>query len=52
MATRVGGSLVLQGAEGRRGWSLGIDEETGRLSGAIAGQDEGVVIFGVCTLEP
>ncbi len=49
-AIHAGGRLVLQGVEARRGWSMTIDEETGLLVAAIAGQEEGFVVFGACTI--
>ena len=42
------GQTVIQGAENGRGWSIVIDAQTGDMSAAIAGDDIGFVIFGVC----
>jgi hypothetical protein len=46
---KVDGRTILQGAERGRGWSLVIDQETGHMSGAIAGDDIGFVLLGACT---
>lgn len=45
---RANGVIFVHGSENRRAWSLTIDEATGRLVGAIAGDEEGFVIFGAC----
>ncbi len=45
------GRTILQGAENGRGWSMTIDEATGDMSAAIAGDDIGFVLFGVCTVQ-
>ncbi len=49
--TNPGGRTILQGAENGRGWSLTIDPSTGDMSVAIAGDDIGFVLFGVCTIQ-
>ena len=46
---KVDGRTILQGAERGRGWSLVIDQETGHMSGAIAGDGAGFVLLGACT---
>lgn len=46
----VNGRLVLYGGEEGRGWAVSINEQTGRLSGAVAGDGEGFIIFGQCAL--
>ncbi len=45
-----GDRIVLQGAENGRGWSMTIDQTTGDMSVAIAGDDIGFILFGVCTV--
>jgi hypothetical protein len=45
---KLGDRTVLQGAENGRGWSIVIDAGTGDMSAAIAGDDVGFVLFGVC----
>jgi len=45
------GKMILSGAEGERGWSVLIHESTGMMSAAVAGDGEGFVIFGHCTLQ-
>ncbi len=42
------GSMILQGAQGGRGWTMTIAEETGRMSAAISSGAEGWIIFGAC----
>ena len=42
---------VLQGAENGRGWSMTIDQNTGDMTAAIAGDDIGFILFGVCRVE-
>jgi hypothetical protein len=46
---RENGTLILQGLENGRAWSITITEEGGWMVGAIAGSEEGFVIFGACT---
>ncbi len=43
-----GGRTILQGAQKGRGWSITIDQASGDMSAAIAGDDIGFVLFGVC----
>ena len=42
------GQTILQGAEGGRAWSIVIDQTTGDMTIAIAGDETGFVLFGVC----
>jgi hypothetical protein len=42
--------LLLQGAEGDRGWTLIIHESNGKMSGTVSADGEGFVIFGQCVL--
>jgi hypothetical protein len=50
---RAEGMIFLQGIEAGRAFSFAIQEETGRLSAAIARQEITVSVFGACTpLEP
>ena len=46
---RAGGMLTIQGIENSRAFSITISENSGNLVGAIAGDEEGFVIFGACT---
>ncbi len=48
VVTPADGRLILQGAENGRGWSMTIDPTTGDMSVAIAGDDIGFILFGVC----
>lgn len=47
--SRDGGMLMMQGFENYRAWSVTINEVTGKMVGAIAGDQEGFLIFGACT---
>ena len=42
------GQTILQGAEGGRAWSMVINQMTGDMTAAIAGDETGFVLFGVC----
>jgi hypothetical protein len=42
------GQTILQGAESGRAWSMVIDQVTGDMTVAIAGDETGFVLFGVC----
>ncbi|MGE5801420.1 MAG: hypothetical protein ACM358_04120 [Gemmatimonadota bacterium] len=44
------GSLVVQGGQGARGWTLVISEKTVRMSATISADGEGFVVFGACTI--
>ncbi len=45
----IDGKQILQGAEGGRGWSIVIDEQTGDMTASIADQSAGFLLFGACT---
>jgi len=44
------GRTILQGAENGRGWSMVLDQATGNMSAAVAGEDAGFLLFGACTV--
>ncbi len=44
------GRMLLQGAEGDRGWTVVIHEDTGKMSATVSAVGEGFVIFGQCAL--
>lgn len=44
----VGSSLILQGGEEERGWSMVIDQETGQMTGSVIGDGLGFLVFGSC----
>ena len=46
---RSSGMLVIQGFENNRAFSATISEESGKLVGAIAADEEGYLLFGACT---
>ena len=48
MVQKLEGVTLVQGAENGRGWSLVVDKGTGDMTLAIAGDDLGFVLFGVC----
>ena len=48
--TRLDGSLILQGAQNGRGWTLAVVEETGKMSAAIADGEDAFAIYGACAL--
>jgi hypothetical protein len=41
--------LILQGVENGHGWGMSIDQSSGRMAAAIAGEAASFMIFGVCT---
>ncbi len=41
-------ATILQGAQGRRAFSMLIDHEQGEMSAAIAGDEGGIMILGAC----
>ena len=47
--TRSSGMLILQGFENSRAFSITISEQSGKLVGAIAADEQGFMIFGACT---
>ena len=49
---RMNGKMILQGAQGERGWTVTISEDTGKMSAVVSADGEGYVIFGACTLLP
>jgi hypothetical protein len=48
-ASRVGGSIYLQGVDSGRAFSFIISEATGRMTVAVARDGVSVTAFGVCT---
>ena len=44
----VNGRLVVHGGEIGHGWAMTVDEETGRMTGAVAADGEAFVMFGRC----
>ena len=51
-AVRQERSILLQGVEKGRAWSFVLDEESGRLTAAVARQEISVNVFAVCTPLP
>jgi hypothetical protein len=43
------GSMILQGVEDSRAWSMVIAKDTGKMSATVADEQAGFVIFGACT---
>ena len=46
---RSDGKLILQGTQTRKGWSMVIDETTGKMAITASGDQVGFVVFGACT---
>lgn len=46
---RENGTLVLQGGQQGRGWTVTIGEDTGRMTLTASGDRYGFVVFGACT---
>jgi hypothetical protein len=44
------GTLIIQGGQNGRGWTMTITEETGKMSSTISTEGEGFIIFGACTV--
>jgi len=42
------GSTILQGAQNGLGWSLALENRTGRMSASVVAQRDGVLLFGSC----
>jgi hypothetical protein len=47
--SRSAGMLIIQGFENNRAFSATISEQSGKLVGAIAADEEGYLLFGACT---
>jgi hypothetical protein len=45
----VGNSLILQGVQNGRAWSMVINETTGKLTLSASDDQAGFIIFGACT---
>ena len=43
-----GTQLILQGVENNHGWTMAIDQESGRMSLAVVGHEVSFSIFGAC----
>ena len=46
---RTEGYLILQGVEQGRGWSLSLNQATGKMVMTASGDGEGFAVFGACT---
>ncbi len=42
------GKVILLGAEKGRGWTIDLDEKTGKFTAAVAEDQAGFIIFGTC----
>ena len=49
--SRANGHVIVQGVDsgGGFGWSLVVEENTGRMTASAIGDEEGALIFGACT---
>lgn len=46
------GLMIMQGVQGDRAWNILLSKETGEITGTVAGDGFGFVVFGACaTLE-
>ena len=43
-------ALVLQGVENGRGWSISINQGTGKMVGTASGNEVGFIVYGACTV--
>ena len=43
-----GSQLVLQGVENNHGWTMAVDQKSGRMSFAVVGEDLTYSVFGAC----
>jgi len=46
---QTGSQLILQGIENGHGWSIAVDQNRGRMTTLVSGEDLGFIIFGACT---
>ena len=46
---RSDGKLVLQGTQNNKGWSMLINEATGKMTITVSDDQAGFVVFGACT---
>ena len=46
---RANGRLILQGGQEGRGWSMVINEETGKLAASVVDEQVSFAVFGACT---
>ena len=44
------GKLVLQGTQNNKGWSMLINEATGKMTITVSDDQVGFVVFGACTI--
>ena len=44
------GTLILQGVDSGRGWTVSLSKDSGDMVGVVAAQGFGFVIFGRCTV--
>jgi len=45
------GTIMMQGVEHGRAWSIAISEESGKMTGSASENEGGFVVFGACTLD-
>ncbi len=44
-------TIILQGIEHGRAWSIAISEDTGKMTGTASEGEGGFVVFGACVLD-
>ena len=47
--SRGNGHIIVQGVDNGRGWSLVLEENTGRMAASVVADEEGMIVFGACT---
>lgn len=47
--SNIEGLMIMQGVEGDRAWNLSLSTTTGDITGTVAGDGYGFVVFGACT---
>ena len=47
--SNIEGLIVMQGVEGERAWSLSLSTKSGDITGTVAGDGYGFIVFGACT---
>lgn len=46
---QTGTQMILQGVENGHGWSMSIDQTTGRITTTVSGEEVSFMVFGACT---
>lgn len=46
---QTGTQMILQGVENGHGWSMSIDQKTGRITTTVSGEEVSFMVYGACT---